>query len=157
LNACPGFPQQFAFGQRHIGPRRRCGIGRPVIVAAALALTLQPVAAQGRTIDWATLAPLPLRTHPAITPDMLGFVAGEIALRKCPIPAGPGQTLTIDVAVLVAADDGIRTAIPRAIRCPTIEQYAAALVASAARNNLLPRSATSEQWYRASVTFEWPR
>ncbi|MHA6720555.1 hypothetical protein ACX40Y_14030 [Sphingomonas sp. RS6] len=128
-----------------------------MIALAALAFALQAIPGQGRTIDWAALAPLPFRTLPQITPAMRDFVAGEIALRKCPVPAGPGQTLTVDVAVLVAADDGIRTVIPRAIRCPTVEQYTAALVAGAARDNLLPRTAANEQWYRATITFDWSR
>ena len=51
----------------------------------------------------------------------------------------PG-TMTVEVAVLVDGANGIRTAVPRAIRCPTVEQYAAALVAGFARGNLLPRT-----------------
>ncbi|KTF67648.1 hypothetical protein ACNFJ7_17360 [Sphingomonas sp. HT-1] len=126
-----------------------------MIPAVALALALN--SAQVRTIDWRALAPLPYRSTPVITPEMLAFVANEVTTRKCPLAIGPGVTLALDVAVLVDAQDGIRTTVPRAVQCPTIEQYAAAMVASSARGNLLPRMATADQWYRATVTFTWPR
>lgn len=122
---------------------------------AALLLGLQ--ASPPRVIDWPALPPLPYRTVPEITPEMLAFVANEVTVRKCPLAVGPGLTLTVDVAVLVDAQDNIRTTVPRAIQCATVEQYAAAMVAGSARGNLLPRAATAEQWYRATVTFTWPK
>ncbi|WP_066722468.1 hypothetical protein [Sphingomonas pituitosa] len=125
-----------------------------MITAIALAIALQ---ATPPRIDWPSLAPLPFRAEPQITPDMLAFVAQEVTARKCPLAIGAGLTLTVDVAVLVDAQDTIRTTVPRAIQCPTVEQYAAAMVASAARGNLLPRMASADQWYRASVTFTWPK
>ncbi|WP_333571455.1 hypothetical protein [Sphingomonas sp.] len=125
-----------------------------MIAAFALALAFQ---ASPLRIDWPSLAPLPYRAEPQITPDMLAFVASEVTARKCPLAIGPGLTLTVDVAVLVDAQDNIRTTVPRAIQCPTVEQYAAAMVAGAARGNLLPRMASADQWYRATVTFTWPK
>ena len=119
------------------------------MIALALAAALQTAA-----IDWKGLAPLPWRTPPVLTAEMQAFVQREAVSRKCPLPA-PG-TITVEVAVLVDEASGIRTAVPRAIRCPTVEQYAAALVASFARGNLLPRTgAAAGQWYRASLTFTW--
>jgi hypothetical protein len=90
-----------------------------------------------------------------MTPEMQAFVQREVTTRKCPLETAGAQSLTIDVAILVDPTDGIRTTVPRAIRCPTVEQYAAALVAGFARNNLMPRTAASEQWYRTSLTFTW--
>jgi hypothetical protein len=49
----------------------------------------------------------------------------------------------------------VRTVIPRAIQCATVEQYAAGLAAGFARNNLLPRNGASDQWYKTSLTFSW--
>ncbi|WP_084581550.1 hypothetical protein [Sphingomonas azotifigens] len=121
---------------------------------ATLLLALQAPAPQ---IDWPSLAPLPYRSEPQISPDMLAFVANEVTTRKCPLAIGPGLTLTVDVAVLVDPQDNIRTTVPRAIQCPTVEQYAAAMVAGAARGNLLPRRASADQWYRTTVTFAWPK
>lgn len=125
-----------------------------MIGAIALGLALQ---ATPPRIDWPSLAPLPYRSEPQITPDMLSFVASEVVARKCPLAIGPGLTLSVDVAVLVDAQDNIRTTVPRAIQCPSVEQYAAAMVAGAARGNLLPRMATADQWYRVTVTFTWPK
>jgi hypothetical protein len=119
-----------------------------VIALLALAATLQTAA-----IDWAGLSPLPFRAPPIVTPEMHAFVQRVVAARKCPL-ARPG-TITIEVAVLVDQANGIRTSVPRAIHCPTIEQYAAAAVAGFARNNLLPRTSATQQWYRASLTFTW--
>jgi len=119
-----------------------------VIAVIALTAALQSVA-----IDWNALAPLPYRAPPILTPEMQAFVRREAVSRNCPLPK-PG-TLTVEIAVLVDEANGIRTAVPRAIRCPTVEQYAAALVAGFARDNLLPRTDSTAQWYRASLTFTW--
>ncbi|UYY58536.1 hypothetical protein [Sphingomonas sp. S2-65] len=100
------------------------------------------------------LAPLPYKTAPQITPEMNSFVQREAIGRKCPMPQG--GSMTVDVAVLVDQAGGIRTTVPRAIGCATVEQYAAALVAGFARNNLLPRTGLQEQWYRTTLTFTWP-
>ncbi|PVX30637.1 hypothetical protein [Sphingomonas pokkalii] len=124
---------------------------------ATFALALALTGGQVRTIDWPALAPLPYRTPPVITPEMLTFVAKEVVARKCALAIGPGLALSIDVAVLVDAQDNIRTTVPRAIQCPAVEQYAAAMVAGAARGNLLPRTASADQWYRTTVTFVWPK
>lgn len=119
---------------------------------AALALLL---AAQAASIDWDGLAPLPYRAPPIVTPEMQGFVQREVGEHKCPVAPAGAQSITVDVAVLVDANDGIRVAVPRAIQCPTVEQYAAAIVAGFARNNLLPRTTPTEQWYKTSLTFTW--
>lgn len=121
-----------------------------MIASLAFAAALQTAA-----IDWNGLSPLPWRAPPLITPEMNAFVQREAVSRKCPLPK-PG-TLDVEVAILVDEANGIRTTVPRAIRCPTVEQYAAALVASFARNNLLPRSGTGtgQIWYRAHLNFTW--
>lgn len=121
-----------------------------MIAALALVVTLQSA-----SMDWDSLAPLPYRVAPVLTPEMQSFVQREVGLRNCPVTPPGGQAITVDVAVLVDPGDGIRTTVPRAIQCPTVEQYAAALVAGFARNNLLPRTAPSEQWYKTSLTFTW--
>ncbi len=123
-----------------------------MIFAPALTLALQAA-----TIQWGALPLLPYRTPPVVTAEMHAFVAHEVAARRCPLPDANGgaATLTVDVAVRVAEDGTIRAAIPRAIQCPTVEQYSAALVTAFARNNLLPRLGAQDQWYRTAVTFNW--
>ncbi len=64
------------------------------------------------------------------------------------------MSLPVDVAVMVREPATVRTAIPRAIDCPTVEQFAAGLVTSFARNNLRN---PAEGWYRVTVTFNWNR
>jgi len=111
--------------------------------------------AQATSIDWDGLAPLPYRAPPIVTSEMQNFVQREVIERKCPVSPAGAQTVTVDVAILVDANDGIRVTVPRAMQCPTVEQYAAALVAGFARNNLLPRTTPNEQWYKTSLTFTW--
>lgn len=109
---------------------------------------------QAAALHWDALAPLPYRAAPQITADMNEFVEREAVGRKCPLPLG--NAITVDVAILVDSAGGIRTTVPRAIGCATVEQYAAALVAGFARNNLLPRNGADGQWYRTRLTFTWP-
>ncbi len=110
---------------------------------------LLAAALQTAAIDWDGLAPLPYRAPPVVTAEMQSFVQGEVRARKC---EHSGQ-MRIDVAVLVDEAGGIRTTVPRAVNCPSVEQYVAALVGGFARSNLLPRLGGGEQWYRTSLSF----
>lgn len=125
-----------------------------MIASFALAAALQTGA-----IDWNALPPLPYRTAPVLSAEMHSFVGREVRERKCPVAPSRAatQNLQVEVAVLVESSGGIRTVVPRAIACPTIEQYAAALAAGFARNNLLPRSAAEPRWYRTTLSFSWRR
>ena len=109
-------------------------------------------------IVWEAMAPLPYRTPPPISPAMSRWVAGELVRGKCPIPRAVNgrHSLRVDVAVMISPESTVRAAIPRAIDCPTVEQYAAGMVSSFARNNLLARAGDGSGWFRASVTFDWP-
>ncbi len=110
-----------------------------------------------RAIDWDALPPLPWRRIPRPTPRMTGFVASEMHRTACPDPtpvAGRVQ-LQVDVAVLIGGEGVVRATIPRAINCPVVEQYAAGLILSFARNNLVPRLVSEGGWYRASMVFDW--
>jgi hypothetical protein len=130
------------------------------MIVLALLLAASPQTASTSSLDWEALPALPYRAPPILTQPMSDFVAREVRTRKCQ----HGRTVSgrdavkVDVAVLVDADQGVRATVPRAIDCPTVEQYAAGLVSSFARNNLLPRPATTDEiWYRTSVTFAWDR
>ena len=112
-------------------------------------------AMQGAPIVWDDLAPLPYRAPPPVSAEMVAFVEHEALSRNCPLPRG--NALDVDVAVLVDTGGGIRTAVPRSVQCPTVEQYAAALVAGFARNNVVPRNSAGEQWYRTTLSFSWPK
>lgn len=108
-------------------------------------------------IHWESLPTLPYREAPNMTPAMHEWARRQVSARKCRarrlVDGRPA--VRVEVAVLVD-EDGVRTTIPRAIGCPTIEQYAAGLVAGFSRNNLTQRTgAPGNVWYRATVTFAW--
>ena len=110
-------------------------------------------------IDWATLPDIPYRQAPQMTAPMHAYVEGQVRARKCRarrlVDGRPA--VRIEIAVLVSPEDGVRASIPRPIGCAVVEQYAAGLVTSFARNNLTARTNAAEQWYRATVTFAWKK
>lgn len=112
-----------------------------------------------RMIDWTALPSLPYRRTPRMTSRMMAFVAAEMRRGACPppAPADGRMQLRADVAVLIGNDGVVRATIPRAIDCPTVEQYAAGLVVSFTRSNLVSRLAHAGNWYRATILFEWPQ
>lgn len=127
----------------------------PLLLAVQAAPEAQPTP----EIDWGTLPDLPYREAPQMTAPMHDWVQGQVRARKC--RAGrlvDGRAaVRIQIAVLVHPEDGVRASIPRSIGCPSVEQYAAGLVSSFARNNLTSRPSvfSNPQWYRATVTFAW--
>ena len=107
--------------------------------------------------DWSILAPMPYVAAPEITPALDAFVAAEIAAGRCavPKPTDGHYVVRVEVAALVGADGMVRRTVPHAIACPTVEQYAAGLVAGFARGNLFARAGTADMWYRATIVFDW--
>ncbi len=136
------------------------GTLRPLLLIALAAQEIVvPVPLVMPAIDWATLPDLPYRQPPHMTAPMHSYVKGQVRARKCRarrlVDGRPA--VRIEVAVLVSPEDGVRASVARAIGCATVEQYAAGLVSSFARNNLAARSGGAEQWYRATVTFVWAK
>ncbi|KQN19640.1 hypothetical protein ASE86_13665 [Sphingomonas sp. Leaf33] len=101
--------------------------------------------------DWSILPPLPWRTEPQPSPELAAFVERTIATDRCPIA---GTRVAVEVAVFLRSDGLPRAVVPRAIDCPSVEQFAAGLVSSLARSNVrLPASG----WYRTTITFDWTK
>ena len=126
----------------------------PIIIQATAQLAAPPPL----PADWATLAPLPYVSPPQITPAMEQFVADEVAAKRCagPKPVNGHYIMRVDIATLVGGDGTIRKAMPRAIGCPTIEQYSAGLVIGFVRENLPARGAgAGDQWYRTTLIYDW--
>ncbi|QIG79560.1 hypothetical protein [Stakelama tenebrarum] len=118
-----------------------------------------PPPQQTATIDWSSLPDLPYRAPPRLSRDMHDFAFREARSRSCPIadPNSGQWRMQVDIAVLVDGSGVVRVAVPRAIDCPTVEQYAAGLATAFAQNNLLPRESRTPQWYRTSLSFAWPQ
>lgn len=134
------------------------------MIAALLALASvqgDPARAQEApepaAIQWESLPNLPYREVPSMTPAMHDWARGQVRARKCRARRLVDGRPAVRVEVAALVDEfGVRTTIPRAIGCPSIEQYAAGLVAGFSRNNLTQRTgAPGPAWYRATVTFAW--
>ena len=120
-------------------------------------LLLQAAEPPAVPADWSALAPMPYVSEPHMTPQLNAFVGGEVAAGRCvvPKPADGRYIVKVDVATLIDASGVIRKTVPHAISCPTVEQYAAGLVAGFARGNLTPRPSAGNTWYRATIVFDW--
>lgn len=121
------------------------------------ALLLLLLIGQTPALRWNSLPSLPYRTEPQVTPQMQAFVSREIRRQRCTVirqsRRPDRQRVEVELAVLVDEAGGVRVVVPRAINCPSVEQYAAGVVTGFARGNVLPRGATSVQWYRTTVIF----
>lgn len=108
--------------------------------------------------NWEALPTLDYVRPPAAG-GFVGFVAGEVRAGRCAaaVAVPGGWSLRVDVVVLATPDGQIRQAVPRAIQCPTVEQYASGLVSSFARANINTHGSTAPRWYRTSLSFTWPQ
>jgi len=106
--------------------------------------------------DW---APLPLFPLPraASASDGSAFVRGEVTAGRCKVPPvqADGVRLIAPVAILVGPGGGVQRIVPRAIGCPTVEQFTVGYLLSltrAAPGGALP---PTPGWYRLAVTYRW--
>ncbi len=107
--------------------------------------------------DWSNLPILRVR-HPAtMLANTSAYVHGEVLAGRCgkAVRTTQGWTLTVDLAVLTTPEGRIRRVTPRAIDCPTVEQYAAGVILGTARDTIDVSDAETESWYRTSLTFAW--
>ena len=107
--------------------------------------------------DWSALPVLRLRRAVAPSLDASTFVQREVLAGRCggATRTPQGWVLNLDLALLAAADGRVRRVTPRAIDCPTVEQFAAGLLLGAARNNVDLRGAAIDSWYRTTMVFAW--
>lgn len=135
-------------------------------IAAAL-LLVQPVAAPPAVptvasapalpADWSALDELPLHRRWSGSAAITAFVRDEVTSGRCQAAtAGPGgQTLRIELAILIGTAGQVRRIVPRAIDCVAVEQYAAGLLLRLARDNVVTAGIAGETWFRAAFTFGW--
>lgn len=123
---------------------------------ALLALLVQ-VAPLAPPQDWSTLPILRVRRAATDLPDLSTFVRAEVDAGRCAAAtvSPQGTVLKLDLAVLATPEGQVRRITPRAINCPTVEQYAAGLVLGSTRDNVDVRGGLADTWYRTTMTFAW--
>jgi hypothetical protein len=124
----------------------------------ALFLALQAAASVAAPpADWSALPPLRLSTTPDYAALMTQFVHDEVAAGHCAAPpAVAGKvSIKIDLLVLVSTSGDAVRIVPKAINCPTVEQFAAGVVQKAARGNIAGAPPASDSWYRTGMTLSW--
>ncbi|KQM51226.1 MAG: hypothetical protein EOP67_23370 [Sphingomonas sp.] len=121
----------------------------PAAAAAPVASTLPPQ-------DWSTLPVLRIRGQATTLANTSAYVHGEVVAGRCThvVRTAQGWALTVDLAVLITPDGRVRRVTPRAIDCPTVEQYAAGVILGA-RDSIDVADAATDTWYRTSMTFAW--
>lgn len=136
-----------------------------MILLAALLLQIQtppppapapsPVTAPAPPADWTQLPDLPLARRWPTGPSLSQYVQGEVAAGRCAAAqhGGDGLVLRVDMAVLIDNNGAVRRIVPRAIGCPTVEQYSAGIVSRLTRDNVPAPQA--DTWYRTALTFTW--
>jgi hypothetical protein len=108
--------------------------------------------------DWSKLPDLRLMTTPDYAAIMSKFVRDEVAAGRCvaPLPIAGKTSIKVDMVVLVSAANGEAVKIvPRAINCPTVEQFAAGVVQKATRGNIAGPPPAADSWYHTGVTLTW--
>lgn len=123
-----------------------------LLLAAAQVVPAPSPAPPVPPTDLALVPPLPWRVEPVMTPELTAFVANEVRGGRC--AAEPGKLVEVRVAAFVRSDGVVGATVPGAIACPRVEQFAAGLVTSFARNNLrMPAGG----WYQTVMSFAWDR
>jgi hypothetical protein len=120
-----------------------------VSVALALLLQASPLAPP---TDWSALQQLPLLRRWEPSESITAFVRDEVRAGRCATPET--HRVAVDFVVFVSADGQVRRIVPRAIDCPTVEQYASGLTLRAVRGNVADVPAAG--WYRTALVFDWP-
>lgn len=128
---------------------------------AALLLLLQaalpPAVATLPPQDWSALPVLHLHNPATTVANTSAFVHGEVVAGRCAkaVKTPDGWSLTVDLAVLATPGGRVRRITPRAIDCPTVEQYAAGIIIGAPRDSIDTPDMPNDAWYRTSLTFTW--
>ena len=105
--------------------------------------------------DWSLLPDLPV-APPRGASDPSAFVRREVVAGRCRLPPGGGGAgLTAPVAVLVDARGSVQRIMPRAIGCPTVEQFTAGYVSTLVRRAAIAGQLFRPGWHRYAVTYRW--
>lgn len=121
------------------------------MVSIALALLLQ-ASLLAPPADWGALQQVPLLRRWEPGEQVTAFVRDEVHAGRCGAP--DTRHVTVDLAVFLGAEGQVLRIVPRAIDCPTVEQYASGLSLRAMRGNVADVPVAG--WYRTSIIFDWP-
>jgi hypothetical protein len=113
-----------------------------------------PRATPAPPADWNALPDLPLQRRWLGGPRLSDYVRDEVRAGRCATVDGATTGLSVDIAVLLAADGTTRRIVPRAIGCPTVEQYASGVALRMMRDNIAAPGA--DRWFRTTIAFAWP-
>lgn len=117
------------------------------MIAAALLLQAAAMPPQ----DWTALPIFPMpRAETAV--EASAFVRREVA-GGCKTTNGP--RLAAPVAILVDASGVVSRIVPRAIGCPTVEQFTVGYLSSLTRGGPGTALRPKPGWYRLTVTYRW--
>lgn len=107
--------------------------------------------------DWSGLPALRFVVPPRPDATVSLFVRAETEAGRCAAATrtADGWMLRVDMAVLVGADGRARQIVPRAIHCPTVEQFAAGLMSRMTRDAIDSAGIAGETWAKTSLTFAW--
>jgi len=105
--------------------------------------------------DWSSLPAFPL-PRAAVVTDGTSFIRRELS-ERCGGGIDLAQTrqYAMTVAILVAEAGRVRRVTPRAVGCPTVEQYTAGYVLSLTRGGPGSLTVPSPGWYRLTITYRW--
>lgn len=120
-----------------------------MIFAALLLLGQAP--SLNPPVDWAPLPRLQLGLAAAPPAQLTDFVRREVAAEHCVLSADERM---LDLVVLVTPAGQVRRIVPRAIGCPSVEQFAAGIVLRAARDKTRPIPV--DTWYVTTVALTPP-
>lgn len=101
--------------------------------------------------DWSNLPTFPMPRAGVVT-DASAYVRNELEAGRCRMAAPP---VDAPVAILVGSSGNVTKVVPRAIGCPTVEQYTVGYLLGLTRAG--PGSAIPPKpgWYRLTVTYRW--
>jgi hypothetical protein len=106
--------------------------------------------------EWPQLPSYPLPRSANIA-DGVDFVRREVDANRCQplLPPAAGERLQLPVAILVGQGGQVRQIVPRAIGCPSVEQYVVGYLLSLTRTAAQPSMVPVPGWYQLTVAYRW--
>ncbi len=126
------------------------------MLAAILLLQTAPAAPPRPPQDWTALPQLRFVAPPRTDAKLSLFVRREVAAGRCAAAerGSQGWSLRVDFAVRLDEHGRARQAVPRAIGCPTVEQFAAGALSRLVRDNVYPLGPEGG-WAKTALSFTW--